>query len=105
MSESGLRNCAETAARRAPLVSTKQIGLCLSLIGLLLLGACASNGGGEPPVLKSQAQNDLRTSTKNLGKPLEGTTEEAMVAGGILGTGISFGVGGGIGGGSKKSSG
>ncbi len=91
MSESGLRSCVETEAQCAPLASTKRIGRCLSLIGLLLLGACVTDSGSEPPVQKSQAQNDLRTSTKNLGKPLEGTTEEAMVAGGILGTGISFG--------------
>ena len=103
MSELGLRNCVETEARRAPLTSTKRIGLCLSLIGLLFLGACVSDGGGEPPVQKSQAQNDLRTSAKKLGKPLDGTTEEAMVAGGILGSGISFGVGGGFGGSTKKA--
>ncbi len=106
MSDSGLRNYAEMTGRCAPLVSAKQIGLSLSMIGLLLLGACASNGGGAPPVQKSQAQRDLRTNTDNLTEPLEGTVKEATLAGGILGTGISFSFGGGgIGGGTKKSAG
>ena len=91
MSKSGSRNCTKFAARRPVSSSTKRIGLCLSLVGALLLGACAS----VPPAPKSLAQKDLRTQVVMLGAPLEGTVAEGTAAGGLLGTGLSIGLGGG----------
>ncbi len=112
MRNSGLQNFAEEARQGTPAASAKRIGLCLSLIGLLMLGACATGGdvatspqdGEAPPVQKSQAHHNLRTSTEKLSEPLDATEEEAKVLGGFLGTGISVGLGSfGVGGGKKKS--
>jgi ribosome-associated translation inhibitor RaiA len=90
MSKYGSRNCTDFAARRTVPTSTRRIGLCLSLVGVLLLSACAS----VPPAPKSPAQKDLQTQVVVLGAPLEGTVAEGTAAGGIMGTGLSIGLGG-----------
>lgn len=91
MSNFGLRTCADASARRAALVSVKRIGLGISMVGLLFMGACASNNVSEVP--KTQAQTELRSNTIFLGQPLDGTVAEATAAGGIFGTGLSVGIG------------
>ncbi len=91
MSNIGLRTCADLPARRAALGSAKKVGLAFSMIGLLFLGACASTSVEDLP--KTQAQTDLRSNTIFLGQPLSGTVAEGTAAGGILGTGLSVGIG------------
>jgi len=64
--------------------------VCLSAAAMLVLGACAS----LPPLPPSKAQLSMETSGEELGQPLVSETEEeGTLLGGLLGGGISFGVG------------
>lgn len=73
-------------------VAVQRIGACLALVGLLMMGACASTDDSATEAPKTQAQQDLQDSSKELSQPLFADTEqEGTVVGALAGGLLSIG--------------
>lgn len=90
MKSNGLTKFGDPENGRERSVFGGRVIVCLSAAAMLVLGACAS----LPPLPPSKAQLSMETSGEELGQPLVSETEEeGTLLGGLLGGGISFGVG------------
>ncbi len=96
MKKYGLTSCVDRRARRNGNAVGWRIATCVSLSMLLLVGACTTDSEAPPLPAQTQAQQDLDTSSEELGRPLVTDTEqEGTLLGGLLGGAVGFGVGAG----------